>query len=212
MPSLTFPLPVQHAVLSHVQQILEHICERFGKRWCPSLMESRGWTQSKSLELNCWVGALLKNFNTLPEGAFAAVEGRETKGVLRAVVKIRHWAVHRCSQSAQSILETLKVAKDFTYMHQDGPSSDHLSTLEAELRVVVNKLDLRRSTVEEELSQRLRKIAEEKAVLETEATRKAQTQIDRLISEAGEAVMTIVAKEASKIYFNRASQRAFRRF
>lgn len=185
---LFFPFEVQHSLLSHLQEVLEKVCERFGNQWCPQLMIDRKWTHFKAIELNCWPQAIMEHSESLPAEAWAVVRGKSTKKVLHAVADIRHLAVHRRPQDVMSLSKWLDVAEDFTSLHKDTVGFQHVSNIAATVRNLTANLLARQQALRNNLRERLEEIAQQQARLAKSACDEMQDHLEISLRESGDEV------------------------
>ncbi|KAE8419802.1 hypothetical protein BDV36DRAFT_128005 [Aspergillus pseudocaelatus] len=162
------------------------MCEKFGAKHhqCQSLFEERGWTEPKSLELHIWCRVILDCRDKLPP-VLAAVRDEERRDILRTCTNIRHSAVHRLSQDAGKILQSLEAGIGLAKMHQDAAVVQHIQNLRSDFQAIIENTWSRKHASQDKLRIRLEQILAEQARLEQRAKEDAKTEIDNYFREAG---------------------------
>lgn len=114
------------------------MCEKFGAKHeqCRSLLEKRGWTEPKSLELHTWCRAILDCPKTLSP-LLAVVREEERKDILTTCISIRHSAVHRRLQDTEAIIRSLEAGIGLAKMHKDTAVANHIQNLRQAFQVIV---------------------------------------------------------------------------
>jgi hypothetical protein len=135
---IVFPLKDQHLLLSHLQRILEEMCELSGARHeqCRSFMDKRGWTEPKSLELHSWCRAILDCPDELSP-VLAGVREEERRDILTTCINIRHSAVHRRPQDTETILRSLEAGIGLATMHEDTAIVNHIQNLRTTFQAII---------------------------------------------------------------------------
>lgn len=125
-------------LLSHLQCILEEMCENFGARHehCRPLLEEHSWIEPKSLELHSWCRFILDCPDKLSP-VLAVVYKDERRDILNVCANIRHSAVHRRSQDTETILRSLKAGVGLAKMHQDTAVVQYIQNLRTVFQAII---------------------------------------------------------------------------
>jgi hypothetical protein len=89
-----FLLPLQHAILSKVQRILEDCCYTFTKNHVPKILDKKKWDCVEAVELHTWTYLFAKHQKKLPSNAFQT-SSSVPPTVLLSVARLQQAAVHR---------------------------------------------------------------------------------------------------------------------
>lgn len=156
------------------------MCLRVGLAVCPAMMERKGWTQAKSLELHRWIH-FLRNVPAQLTDFPIRVSTEDHNEMLRDVANIRHSAVHRNSRSIQSICTSLEAAHAFAELHQDAIAKEAI----ARSMRMVDEISRDISSQQELLQKDLRRQINE---LQDSTSR----QNKRVLVQAGKKIMQLL--------------------
>ncbi|KAK0386391.1 hypothetical protein NLU13_6228 [Sarocladium strictum] len=156
------PFKVQHQLLRHLQSLLESACYDFGLRTMPEILHEHKWDCAEAMELNRWVGAVMKQENIMANKRCAT----PAETVLRAVANIRHTAVHRLRVNAKAIQQFLLDAETLAIFIEDVELQRRISRLRGDTRAIVEELEQNKHFLRSKLDETLRKIADQRRELQ----------------------------------------------
>ena len=136
--SVYLPSKSQHALLTHLQGILEISCYEFAKRIMPDILQRRGWDCAESVELNRWTDEFQRR-----QKCFSAAEhtGKPLKILLRSIANIRHCAVHRRKVNVKGIRQFILDAEALAKLFEDTKRGEQISALRQEMQMAVKEPD-----------------------------------------------------------------------
>lgn len=162
------------------------MCENFGAKHnqCQSLLERHGWTEPKSLELHSWCRVILNCPDKLSP-LLVPVQEEERRNILNTCANIRHSAVHRLPQDAESIFRSLDAGIALAKMHRDATVVQHIQNLRSDFQAIIKDTWSRKHALQDELRTRLEQISKEQARLKQTAMQDAKTEVENCVREAG---------------------------
>ncbi|OGM47994.1 hypothetical protein ABOM_002755 [Aspergillus bombycis] len=198
--SISLPLKDQHLLLSSLQCVLEEMCEAFGAKHyqCQSLLEKHGWTEPKSLELHSWCRVILNCPDKL-SSLLEPVHEEERRHILNTCANIRHSAVHRLPQDAESIFRSLDAGIGLAKMHRDATVVQYIQNLRSDFQTIIKDTWSRKHALQDKLQTRLEQISKEQARLKQTAMRDAKTEVDNCVREAGARLVDCVNAMSHKM-------------
>ncbi|KAH8695238.1 hypothetical protein BGW36DRAFT_398523 [Talaromyces proteolyticus] len=176
------------------------MCEKFGAKheFCRSLLEERGWTEPKSLELHSWCRIILDYPDKfLP--VLVDIREEEIGDILKACVNIRHSAVHRRPQDAETILGSLEAGIGLAKMHQDIAVVQHIQNLRTDFQAIIKDIYSQKDVFQDKLRIQLEQISAERARLRQKATEDAKTEVEAYMREAGAKLADCVNSTSQKL-------------
>lgn len=188
MPSLypvQFPFRIQYSILAETQKLLEECCYDFTHKYAPNLLADKKWDCAEAIELNKWTLTVIKRYGKLPAGAFKKSD-YNVHGVLLAVNKLRHSAVHRLRISAKGIVQMVDAAVKFAETLLDSVRASQLEELYKELQSKIKSQELNKNYLETKLKDELDEI---------------ECQREELAKREREAVSTMVIEDMDNMHF-----------
>lgn len=149
------PFTAQHAILVHLQKLLESICYAYGKEKMPDILQNRGWDCAESVELNRWTEEFLKIQHRLL-GDTATKTPLDQ--LLRSVANIRHTAVHRIKVNSRGIEQFLLDAEALTKLLGDIKNTEQIAKLRRATQAATDELQRNKQFVRSRLEDTLRGI------------------------------------------------------
>lgn len=157
------PFEVQHKLFSSLQSLLESACYDFGLRTMPEVLRNHKWDCAESMELNCWVGAVLKQEDIISSSQSCATP---IENVLRSAANIRHTAVHRLRVNAKAIQQFLLDAETLAVFLEDVVLQRTVSRLRRDTRAIIEELEQNKHFLRSKLDKTLKKIADQRKELQ----------------------------------------------
>ena len=137
------PIKSQHALLAHLQQVLEVSCYEFGRRVMPDVLRRRGWDCAESVELNRWTDEFQRGEQSFLTAAYTK---KPLRLLLRSIANIRHCAVHRRKVPAKNIKQFLLDAEALVLLLGDVECSERIITIRQGIQMAIEELNRHRVT------------------------------------------------------------------
>ncbi|KAF3934039.1 hypothetical protein ABW19_dt0202638 [Dactylella cylindrospora] len=187
------PYPVQHALTTEVQKVLEQACYDFVKAWLPDWISNEQFMHPQNAELPMWARLIKRKLKTLPahayDGALLAEEASLGR-IISHIEDLRHTAVHRLKTQSKGLEQmlgsavlfarTLKDERRTAYLEKILEKAKEASTeLENEKIFMLNRLEKELEEIEQ--MRRQLRIREQNAlaqILEDDRMARAVITID----------------------------------
>lgn len=129
----------------------------------PDILRNNKWDCAESMELNCWVGAVMRQKDIIFSSKSCATP---IENVLRSAANIRHVAVHRLRVSAKAIQQFLLNAETLALFIEDVVLQRTISKLRRDTRAIVEELEENKHFLRSKLDKTLKKIADQRKELQ----------------------------------------------
>ncbi|EGX50302.1 hypothetical protein AOL_s00076g66 [Orbilia oligospora ATCC 24927] len=118
------PYPIQFAILTETQYVLECVCHSFAKKWLPHLTSTTQFLYPESAELSLWIRTIAHpaNIAAIPSNAVdiafmlnvikAPNIGRFLDDSSKSLVRLRNQTVHRHKLDCNDLHQELQTAVD----------------------------------------------------------------------------------------------------
>ncbi|KAF3920609.1 hypothetical protein ABW21_db0202982 [Orbilia brochopaga] len=168
------PYPVQHALITEAQRLLEHSCYDFVHRWIPSRATSAEFAHPESAELNKWARLIGDYLSRLPPSAYDGSVYEYRVGQFQTVAtrleNLRHTAVHRLKAEARRIIDLLDLAVGFALFLRDEGRASTLRGLWRHARDVAGEMETERVVRRLELLRQEQQLRNERRLQESSRT------------------------------------------
>jgi hypothetical protein len=125
---------VQHKALAKMQEILEHACFDFARRYHPDILEKHKWTCADLAELHIMVKELSRR-PILPPATFLKEKIRDS------ICDIRHSAVHRLHRSISEYDQMFEASKLLLCLMDDEQRREIMLQLRDDVMSALIKLN-----------------------------------------------------------------------
>ncbi|KAF4582777.1 ubiquinol-cytochrome-c reductase cytochrome c1 [Ophiocordyceps camponoti-floridani] len=175
------PIPAQHQLLTHLQQLLEIACFEFCKRSMPEVLEQNNWEYPEAVELQRWMEEFLRRRSKFPETQKGT--GKAIRTLFSAACDLRHTTVHRLPIETWRLGEFFALAEGLLVVLGDVVRADEAAKLRYQMQGVIEELERNKRSQQRELDDISRRIASQRSELMLLETR-AKLEIARMGKEA----------------------------
>lgn len=185
------PYSAQHAILVPVQRLLEEACFRFAQRYLPSALQHTRYDCPAAVELTKWAKILTKHRESLGGTVSPSLRSPAFPGLMAAMQRLRHTAVHRIPVPIAYVLRLVRSAADLAEMLRDDMRAELIRAIHQNIESGYRKSNdvcqaLRENTVRE--LQEIRLAREELDLREKNLVSKVQDEDSRHKRELGRQI------------------------
>ncbi|PFH60350.1 hypothetical protein XA68_11092 [Ophiocordyceps unilateralis] len=155
------PMPAQHQLLTHLQQLLETASFEYCKRTMPEILEQNKWEYAEGVELHRFMDEFVRRRQRFPD----TVKGRPVRAVFNAISDIRHSCVHRHILETWKVGEHVAAAEALLMLFGDMVRANELAKLRRKVQATIEALESSKRYQQQQLDDIMQRIATQKAAL-----------------------------------------------